>query len=92
MLDAIRRDEGEVWLRELGFGMNRALSRERRVNDVGAFERVCGVHLSLGARHGAYKKGHLPHREVRYHVDTFVVTSRVWLDERVVFEHGEWRV
>jgi hypothetical protein len=92
VLDAIRRDEGEVWLRELGFGMNRALSRERRVNDVGAFERVCGVHLSLGARHGAYKKPHLPHREVRYHVDTFVVTSRVWLDERVVFEHGEWRV
>ncbi|HXK20797.1 MAG TPA: hypothetical protein VNG33_23460, partial [Polyangiaceae bacterium] len=43
VLSAIRADEGEVWLRELGFGMNRAFSRERRVSDVGAFERVCGV-------------------------------------------------
>jgi aminopeptidase len=92
VLGAIRKDEGEVWLRELGFGMNRALSRERHVSDVAAFERACGVHLSLGARHGSYKKPHLNHREVRYHVDTFVVTDRVWLDEQVVFDHGQWCV
>jgi aminopeptidase len=30
VLSIIRRDEGEVWLRELGFGMNRAFTRERR--------------------------------------------------------------
>ena len=52
VLSTIRKDEGEVWVRELGFGMNRGLSRDRRVSDVGAFERVCGVHLSLGSRHG----------------------------------------
>ena len=92
VLSTIRKDEGEVWLRELGFGMNRAFSRERRVSDVGAFERVCGVHLSLGARHGVYKKPHLNHREARYHVDSFVVTDRVWLDDCAVFEDGEWRV
>jgi hypothetical protein len=92
VLGAIRKDEGDVWLRELGFGMNRAFSRERRVSDVAAFERVCGVHLSLGARHGSYKKPYLNHREVRYHVDTFVVTDRVWLDEQAVFEHGKWCV
>ncbi len=92
VLSAIRADEGEVWLRELGFGMNRAFSRERRVSDVGAFERVCGVHLSLGARHGVYKKPHLNPREVRYHVDTFVVTDRVLLDAQVVFADGGWQV
>ncbi|MDB4994695.1 MAG: hypothetical protein JWM74_2127 [Myxococcaceae bacterium] len=92
VLSAIRKDEGAVWLRELGFGMNRAFSRDHRVNDVAAFERACGVHLSLGARHGSYKKPHLNHREVRYHVDTFVVTDRVWLDEELVFDHGAWRV
>ncbi len=90
VLDVIRADEGEVWLRELGFGMNRAFSRERRVGDVGAFERVCGVHLSLGARHGAYKKPHLNPREVRYHVDSFVVTDRVLLDDEVVYVDGAW--
>jgi aminopeptidase len=92
VLGVIRADEGEVWLRELGFGMNRAFSRDRRVSDVGAFERVCGVHLSLGARHGVYKKPHLNHREVRYHVDSFVVTDRVLLDDDVVYADGAWQV
>jgi leucyl aminopeptidase (aminopeptidase T) len=92
VLGVIRAEEGEVWLRELGFGMNRAFSRDRRVADVGAFERVCGVHLSLGARHGVYKKPHLNHREVRYHVDSFVVTDRVLLDDDVVYADGAWQV
>jgi aminopeptidase len=92
VLAAIVADEGEVWLRELGFGMNRAFSRERRVADVGAFERVCGVHLSLGARHGVYKKPHLDRRAARHHVDTFVVTSRVLLDEQVVYADGGWQI
>jgi leucyl aminopeptidase (aminopeptidase T) len=92
VLSAIRADEGEVWLRELGFGMNRAFSRERRVSDVGAFERVCGVHLSLGARHGVYKKRHLDPRAARHHVDTFVITDRVLLDDDVVFADGAWVV
>ncbi len=92
VLGVIRADEGQVWLRELGFGMNRAFSRERRVADVGAFERVCGVHLSLGARHGVYKKPQLNPREVRYHVDSFVVTDRVLLDDEVVYADGAWQV
>ncbi len=92
VLSIIRAEEGEVWLRELGFGMNRAFSRQHRVSDVGAFERVCGVHLSLGARHGVYKKPHLNPREVRHHVDTFVVTEQVLLDDQLVFADGAWRV
>ena len=92
VLAGIRADEGEVWLRELGFGMNRAFSRERHVADVGAFERVCGVHLSLGARHGVYKKPHLDRRAARHHVDTFVVTTRVLLDREVVYADGAWQV
>lgn len=92
VLSVIRAAEGEVWLRELGFGMNRAFSRDRRVADVGAFERVCGVHLSLGARHGVYKKPHLNHREVRYHVDSFVLTDRVLLDDEVVYADGAWQI
>jgi len=92
VLAAIRADEGEIWLRELGFGMNRAFSREHRVADVGAFERVCGVHLSLGARHGVYKKPQLDRRAARHHVDTFAITSRVLLDDDVVYADGAWQV
>jgi aminopeptidase len=92
VLRVIQAADGEVRVRELGFGMNRAFSRERRVADVGAFERVCGVHLSLGSRHGVYKKPHLNHREVRFHVDSFVVTDRVLLDDEVVYSDGGWHV
>jgi hypothetical protein len=39
-----------------------------------------------------YKKPHLDHREVRYHVDSFVVTDRVLLDDDVVYADGAWQV
>src|SRR5690606_18532599 len=48
VLAAIRADEGEVRVRELGFGMNRAFSPEKMVSDIGTLERMCGIHLSLG--------------------------------------------
>lgn len=92
VLAMIRDDEGDVRVRELGFGMNRAFSRDRRVGDVGAYERVCGIHLSLGARHGVYKKPEINHRAVHFHVDSFVVTDRVLLDDEVVYSDGAWCV
>ncbi len=85
------RAEEEPWLRELGFGMNRALTPERRVSDVGTFERMCGIHLSLGAKHGVYNKAALPRKGAKYHVDIFAVTHAVWLDDEQVFENGAWK-
>ena len=40
VLENIRADEGEVWLRELGFGLNRAFTEEKIVSDVGTYERI----------------------------------------------------
>lgn len=87
----IRADEA-VWVRELGFGMNRALTRERRVSDVGTYERMCGIHLSLGAKHGVYNKPHLKRREAKYHVDVFAVTESVLLEDETVYRDGAWCV
>lgn len=92
VLAIIRRDEGEVWLRELGFGMNRAFTRERRVDDIGTYERMCGIHLSLGAKHGVYAKPGFKRKDARYHIDVFAVTDAVWLDGERVYADGEWRV
>ena len=80
-----------MWVRELGFGMNRALTRERRVSDVGTYERMCGVHLSLGAKHGVYNKPLVKRKEAKYHVDVFPVTETVFLDGEVVFAGDAWR-
>lgn len=90
VLEIIRADEGEVWLRELGFGMNRAFTRERRVNDIGTYERMCGIHLSLGAKHGVYPKPGFKRKDARYHVDVFAVTEAVYLDDQRVYSDGAW--
>jgi aminopeptidase len=84
--------EEQVWVRELGFGMNRALSAERRVSDIGTYERMCGIHLSLGAKHGVYAKPNLSRRHSRFHVDVFAVTDGVILNDEPVFRDGRWCV
>ena len=92
VLANIRADEGEVWLRELGFGMNRALSASRRVSDIGTFERMCGIHLSLGAKHGVYAKPGFKRGAGRHHVDVFAATRAVFIDAENVFQDGRWLV
>ena len=92
VLANIRAAEGEVWLRELGFGMNRAFSATRTVSDIGTFERMCGIHLSLGAKHGVYAKPNIRRADARHHVDVFAVTESVTLDDEVVFQDGAWQV
>ena len=92
VLANIRADEGEVWLRELGFGLNRAFSQDRTVSDIGTFERMCGVHLSLGAKHGSYNKANIRKRAAKYHVDVFAITKSVTLDGELIYRDGSWLV
>lgn len=92
VLANIRADEGEVWMRELGFGMNRAFTRERIVSDIGTYERMCGIHLSLGAKHGIYNKPNFKRKDTKYHVDVFAITESVLLDDDVVYRNGAWTV
>lgn len=92
MLAIIREHEGEVWLRELGFGMNRAFSRACMVDDIGTYERMCGIHLSLGAKHGVYAKPQFKRKDARYHIDVFAVTEGVYLDDQRIYQNGAWHV
>jgi aminopeptidase len=92
VLANIRADEGEVWVREIGFGMNRAFSPERMVSDIGTLERMCGIHLSLGAKHAVYPKPGFARRHTRHHVDVFVAATGVRLDDEEVFRDGAWTV
>ncbi len=92
VLANIRADEGDIWLRELGFGLNRAFSKDRIVSDIGTYERVCGIHLSLGAKHGIYKKPQLRRKDTWHHVDVFAVTHLVFLDDQVVYKNDSWCV
>jgi aminopeptidase len=92
VLANIRKDEGEVWLRELGFGMNRAFSANKTVTDIGTYERMCGVHLSLGSKYSVYKKPNFRRADARHHVDVFAATHLVYLDDNIIYQNGEWQV
>ncbi len=92
VLAKIRAEEGDVWLRELGLGLNRAFTQDRLVSDIGTYERMCGVHLSLGAKHGSYNKPQIRKAAAKYHVDVFASTEAVILDNEVIYRDGEWRV
>lgn len=90
VLAAIRADEGEVLVREFGLGLNRAMTRERVVADIGSYERMCGIHLSLGSKHHIYKKPGIKKKQTKHHVDVFAVTDAVRFDDEVVYENGAW--
>ena len=90
ILEQIRADETVVWLREWGFGLNRAFSPERVIPDVGTFERMNGLHFSLGAKHQIYPKVNFRRKDGRHHVDVFVDLDSLRLGDRTVFENGDW--
>lgn len=91
VLDLIRAEE-RVLVREFGLGLNPAMDRTRVVNDITAYERMTGLHLSLGEKHGIYKKPGLEPGKTRYHVDVFVAADRILIDDEVIFEQGKYVV
>jgi aminopeptidase len=92
VLSLIRADEGEVWIREFGLGLNRAFTQDKRVSDIGSYERMCGIHVSLGAKHNVYHKKTVVNNRAKYHVDVFAVTESVLIDDEVVYRNGAWCV
>lgn len=92
VMQQIHDDEGEIYLRELGFGMNRAFTPDRTVSDIGSYERMCGVHLSLGAKHGSFNKPQIRRATAKYHIDVFAITESVSLDDVVIYRNGAWQI
>ncbi len=79
-------------IREIGFGMNRAITRERYLQDITAFERILGMHFSLGEKHSVYKKEGITTHKTKFHVDLFPLVDRVFADGVLIFENGQYLV
>lgn len=84
LLELIREDEA-VTIREFGLSLNPAMSRERMVSDITAFERMRGLHVSLGAKHTIYAKPGFHRKKSRYHIDVFFDVSSIKVDDREIF-------
>lgn len=90
VLDQIRTEE-EVLVREFGLGLNPAMGPHRTLSDITAFERQLGLHLSLGEKHGIYKKPGFNPKKTHYHIDVFVAAETIEIDGVPVYADGEFR-
>jgi leucyl aminopeptidase (aminopeptidase T) len=89
IVDLIKEYERPL-IREIGFGLNRAITRERYLQDITAFERILGMHLSLGEKHSVYKKVGIPTHKTKFHVDLFPLVDRVFADGELIFANGAY--
>lgn len=92
VLEMIKEEEDVVWVRELGLGLNRAFSKDKHVSDMGTFERMCGLHLSLGAKHGIYAKEGMKRNSGKFHIDVMIDTTTFDIDDTLVFNGEKWVV
>jgi aminopeptidase len=77
-------------IREIGFGLNRAITKERYLGDITAFERILGMHMSLGEKHSTYKKPGIRTNKSKFHVDLFLQIDTVKGDGQMIFENGKY--
>jgi len=91
ILDRIAASEdGEVMVREAGFGLNPAISHETPLSDISAFERMAGFHMSLGKKHPIYRKKLDKSIVQRYHIDIFADLDQILIDDEIVFKSGRY--
>ncbi len=92
LYDWIVQFEWEVMVRELGFGLNPAISIDNPLSDINFYERKVWVHLSLWKKHGIYGKK-LPKTEIqRFHIDVFVALESVFIGDIQAFANGKWMI
>ena len=91
IIEKVKQIERPV-IREIGFGLNTAIDKKNPLGDITAFERIVGIHLSLGEKHSVYKKPGITVHKSRFHVDLFVLVDQVLMGDTVIFENGKYLV
>lgn len=84
-------EDGRVMVREAGFGLNPALSKETPLPYVNICERMRGFHLSVGKKHNIFRDKFSKDVIQRFHIDIFADTKQVWCDDTLMFENGEYK-
>lgn len=79
VIEQISADEKPL-VREFGLGLNPAFGKAKLVDDITAFERQRGMHLSLGEKHNVYRKPGIIPKKSHFHIDVFVDVESIELD------------
>lgn len=91
VVELVKGNERPI-IREIGFGLNRAITREHYLKDITAFERIYGMHVSLGEKHTVYKKQGITADKTRFHVDLFPLVNKASTENCLIFEHDEYKI
>ncbi|MDD3145313.1 MAG: hypothetical protein PHV23_04350 [Candidatus Gracilibacteria bacterium] len=85
-------EQGEVMVRELGFGLNPGIGKNKRVADINTYERQKGFHMSIGKKHQIYRSK--MHKTVvqRYHIDIFPDIKEIYIDDKLIFSEGDYLI
>ena len=60
------------------------------VSDITAFERMRGLHVSLGGKHTIYAKPGFHKKKSRYHIDIFFDVSSITVNGKEIFNGKEY--
>ena len=86
ILTQIKSEEGDkVQIREIGFGLNRALGFDKRITEPTCFERFAGAHFSLGLKHAMYRKKISKKVYQKYHVDIFCNVDSITIGNTKIY-------
>jgi hypothetical protein len=94
ILDTIRSSEAEdgggILIREFGVGLNPAIGRNMPLQNVTAFERQAGFHISLGRKHTVFKKSGISPKRSRFHIDVFIDLDEIQMGKKIVFKNDQF--
>jgi hypothetical protein len=85
-------EDWEVMVRELWFGMNKWISKNKTLSDINAYERVNWFHISLWKKHQIYRKKISNKVTQRFHIDIFPDVESISFDWKKIFENGEYLI
>jgi len=84
-------EEKEVFVRELGLGLNRGIKRFDVLSEPMAYERHEGLHFSIGMKHGMYQKKLWPKYGKkfyqRYHIDIYINVKEIFIDDELIYTY-----
>ncbi len=86
ILDFIALSENnEVMFREIWFGLNPGIGKNKPISDINSYERQEWFHISLGKKHQIYRAK--MHKSIvqRYHIDIFPDIKEIFIDDKLVF-------
>jgi hypothetical protein len=82
-------DKELIFVRELGMGLNRHIKKDTKLSDPLAYERVEGMHFSIGMKHGMYQKklwktwGKKFHQ--KFHIDVYIDIKEMYIDNQLSY-------